>query len=70
VKLYVADTKGVIAPWRVRRREKGEIKNEGISHDVIENKCRKISVLGYPTMSMKTKGLFCYSHDVYEKKCT
>ena len=50
--------------------KKGKLKNEGISHDVIENKCRKISVLGYPTMSMKTKGLLDHTHDVYEKKCT
>jgi hypothetical protein len=41
----------------MRRREKGELKNEGISHDVIENTYRKnVDVT--------------VSHDVYEKKGT
>jgi hypothetical protein len=39
-------------------REKGGIKNEGISHYVIENKHKKISTSGYPIISMKIKALF------------
>jgi len=35
--------------------KKGEIKNEGSSHDVIENTCRKISHFCHATMLMKIK---------------
>jgi hypothetical protein len=38
VKLYVADAKAFIELGRVRRGEEGELKNEGSSHDVVENK--------------------------------
>jgi hypothetical protein len=48
--------------------EKGESKNEDLSHYVIENKHTKISELANPIISMKTKGLFLLTHDVYEKK--
>jgi len=30
----------------------------------------RVDILTDPTMSMKTKGLFDYSHDVYENKWT
>jgi hypothetical protein len=37
--------------------EKRELKNEGLSHYVIENKHRKISGGANPIISMKIKGL-------------
>jgi hypothetical protein len=40
-KFYVIDAEGLIAPWSVQRGEKGELKNEGLSCDVIENTYRK-----------------------------
>jgi hypothetical protein len=40
-KSYVAVDKRLIAPGRMRGREKGELKNEGISQNVVENKHRK-----------------------------
>jgi len=48
--------------------KKGELKNEGKSHDVIENKCRKMSISGYATMFMKTNTLYLLCHDVVENK--
>ena len=54
-KLYVAEAKGFTAPGRVRRRKKGELKNEDISQDVTENKYRKNVSVGV-------------THDVYENK--
>lgn len=38
--------------------EKGEIKNDGGTHDVIEKKEERVDTLTDPTMSMKTQGLF------------
>ena len=37
---------------------------------LLKTNVEKMSVWGYPTMSMKIKGLFYYSHDMYEKKGT
>ena len=48
--------------------EKGELKNEGLSHYVIENKDIKISRSDDPIISMKIKGLFYLTHYVYENK--
>jgi len=50
--------------------EKRELKTEGLSHYVIENKHTKISVSANPIISMKIKGLFRKTHYVYEKKCS
>jgi len=47
---------------------KGELKNEGLSHYVIENKYKKMSVWEDPIISMKIKGLFYSSHYIYENK--
>jgi hypothetical protein len=38
--------------------ETGEIKNEGLSHYIIENKHAKISGSANPIISMKIKDLF------------
>ena len=35
---------------------------------LLKTNIEKMSVWGYATMSMKIKGLFCHSHDMYEKK--
>ena len=35
---------------------------------LLKTNVEKMSVWGYATMSMKRKGLFLYSHDMYEKK--
>jgi hypothetical protein len=56
--LYVTEGKGFIAQGLVRAPEKGELKNEGLSHYVIENKYTKISISANPIISMKIKGLF------------
>jgi hypothetical protein len=40
-----------------RAREKEELKNEGISHDVIENKWRKMLVRRDAIMCMKINNL-------------
>jgi hypothetical protein len=48
--------------------EKGELKNEGLSHYVIENKHRKFWCGGYPIISMKIKGLFYQTHHIHENK--
>jgi len=48
--------------------KKGELKNEGLSHYVIENKHTKFSARANPIISMKTQGLFYLTHDVYENK--
>jgi hypothetical protein len=53
--MYVYDTKIFSTLQRRERSEKGELKNEGYSHDVIENTCRKNVSLGY-------------SHDIHENK--
>jgi hypothetical protein len=53
--MYVSDTKTFSSLQRRDQSEKGELKNEGYSHDVIENTCRKNVSLGY-------------SHDIHENK--
>jgi hypothetical protein len=35
---------------------------------LLKTKGEKMSVLGYPTMSMKIKALLYHTHDIYEKK--
>jgi hypothetical protein len=42
VKSYVADEKAFSSCGRVRCREKGELKNEGGTHDVIEKKGKQM----------------------------
>ena len=44
--------------------EKGELKNGGYSHDVIENKCRKIVLLERPHDVDENK-----QHRVYMPRC-
>jgi hypothetical protein len=53
--LYVAKGKGFIAMVRVRGRERGKSKNEGISQNVIENTYRR-------NVGVRV------CHNVYEKK--
>jgi hypothetical protein len=66
--MYGYDSKIVSSLQRRERSEKGELKNEGYSHDVIENTCRKMSVLATPTIFMKTSDLSRHSHDSHENK--
>jgi hypothetical protein len=54
-KLYLTGNKGFIYPGADPVPEKGELKNAGISHDVVENKYRKNSGVRV-------------SHDVYENR--
>jgi hypothetical protein len=53
--MYGYDSKIVSSLQRRERSEKGELRNAGYSHDVIENTCRKNVSLGY-------------SHDIHENK--
>jgi len=55
---------------KTENRKQDHIKNEGISHDVIENKAAENGILEYPTMFMITNELFLMRHDVYEKYST
>jgi len=45
-----------------------QIKYEGATHDVDENKGAKNKMWEQPTIFMKTKDLFSVSHDVNENK--
>jgi hypothetical protein len=47
---------------------KKEARNQGVSPQVVENTCRKMSAFGLSTMLMKTNELFDPFHDVDEKK--
>ena len=54
-KMYITDDKWLIEQRWVRCQKKGELKNEGRTHDVYENKGR-------------VNGHFDLSHDVHENK--
>jgi hypothetical protein len=57
VKSYLIQCKAFNGRVESKGEEKGELKNEGISHDVIESKCRKMSVLRDPIMFMRINKL-------------
>jgi hypothetical protein len=54
----------------IQVREKGELKNEGWSHDVIEKKGRVNRQIGWSHDVYENKQLIFLCHDVYEKKAT
>jgi hypothetical protein len=51
----------------IRVREKGELKNEGKSHDVYENKGRGNGQIGKSHDVDENKQFIFLGHDVYEK---
>lgn len=58
LKSYIIGNKHFIA-WRQNRdREKGELKYQGRSHEVIETKEESSDILDGPTIFMKTNDLF------------
>jgi hypothetical protein len=65
--LYLDDNKAFIARCPVGRGRKGELKNEGGSHDVIENKGRVNRQIGGSHDVDENKQLIFLGHDVYEK---
>ena len=58
---------GLLAGTRQGGKREHIIKNEGTSHDVIENKATENEMLEHPTIFMKTNDLLFISHDVYGK---
>jgi hypothetical protein len=68
--LYVAEGKWFIAPWWVRRGKTGGRKMQDSFAMLLKTNVEKMSAFGLSTMSMKLKGLFCFSRDMHEKKWT
>jgi len=66
--LYLVDYKRLAGFGRTNARNRGETKNEGICHDVIENKSSKMDRFWLATMLMKIKELSHRSHDVIDAK--
>jgi hypothetical protein len=54
----------------IRVREKRGIKNEGWSHDIIENKGRANRQIGWSHDVDENKQLNYLGHDIYENKGT
>jgi hypothetical protein len=66
--LYVTDDKGFIPQRRVGRRENGGLNSKDRAIMLMKKNVEKMSVYGLAIISMKTRGLFCPCHYVYENK--
>ena len=53
---------------RGKARNKGELKNEGYSDDIAENKRSQNNTFWHATMFMKTNDMLWHSRDMHETK--